>query len=56
VRDGPFTQEATDAATRRPIELASTLLPAAYYHPEYHEAELETLWRRSWVCVPCPRR
>ncbi|HSF86836.1 MAG TPA: SRPBCC family protein [Acidimicrobiia bacterium] len=48
---GRYRTEATYAATRLPVELASTLLPAAYHDPEYHAAELEALWRRSWVCV-----
>ncbi len=46
-----FTDEKTYAATRLPVELASTLLPAAYFDDEYHRIELDTLWRSSWVCV-----
>ncbi len=46
-----YRKETTYAATRLPVELASTLLPGAYHDAGYHSGELEALWRRSWVCV-----
>ncbi len=46
-----FREESTYAATRLPVELASTLAPAAYHDPAYHRVEQEMLWRAGWVCV-----
>ena len=46
-----FRQESTYSSTRVPVELASTLVPAAYHDDDYHAEEIQALWRRSWVCV-----
>lgn len=46
-----FRQESTYSSTRAPVELASTLSPAAYRDDRYHAEELGALWRTSWVCV-----
>ncbi len=41
----------TYRATRRPVELASTLEPDAYRSVEFFERERERVLARSWVCV-----
>ncbi len=46
-----YLAEATYAATRLPVEAATTLLPAAYHDTGFWEAEQERLWGRSWVCA-----
>src|SRR5919109_5022649 len=46
-----FLRGETYAATRLPVELASTLIPDAYTTPEFHALERETLFARSWVPV-----
>jgi choline monooxygenase len=46
-----FTQEETYAATRLPVDLASTLIPDAYTSPEFHALELDAIFARSWVPV-----
>jgi choline monooxygenase len=46
-----FVREETYAATRLPVDLASTLIPDAYTSPEFHALELETVFSRSWVPV-----
>ncbi|MDX1689989.1 MAG: aromatic ring-hydroxylating dioxygenase subunit alpha [Acidimicrobiia bacterium] len=46
-----FFDEQTYRATRLPVELASTLLPAAYHDAAYHAAERDRLWATSWVAV-----
>jgi choline monooxygenase len=46
-----FTREETYAATRLPVDLASTLIPDAYTSPEFHALELERIFGRSWVPV-----
>ncbi|PVY96007.1 aromatic ring-hydroxylating oxygenase subunit alpha [Actinomycetospora cinnamomea] len=46
-----FTEESTYAPTRRPVELASTLLPDAYTSPEFFALERERLFANSWVAV-----
>ena len=46
-----FTREETYAATRLPVDLASTLIPDAYVSPEFRALELETIFARSWVPV-----
>jgi choline monooxygenase len=46
-----FTREETYAATRLPVELASTLIPDAYTSAEFQALELETIFARSWVPV-----
>lgn len=46
-----YAMEETYAATRRPVEHASTLIPDAYRDANYHAEELIRLWARSWVCV-----
>jgi choline monooxygenase len=46
-----FTREETYAATRLPVELASTLIPDAYTSAEFQELELDRVFGRSWVPV-----
>ena len=46
-----FRNEATYSQTRLPVELASTLLPAAYHDVHFFSEEREALWSTSWVCV-----
>jgi choline monooxygenase len=48
-----FTEEHTYEATRRPVDLASTLLPAAYTSPEFFALEQEKVFATSWVAVAC---
>jgi choline monooxygenase len=48
-----FTEEATYAATRRPVSLASTLLPDAYTSAEFFALERERVFGSSWVAVGC---
>jgi choline monooxygenase len=46
-----FTEESTYAATRLPVNAASTLIPDAYVSPDFHELERERVFARSWVPV-----
>lgn len=46
-----FTDPATYAATRRPVEQALTLFPDAYRSDEFFHVEQERVWSRSWVAV-----
>ncbi len=46
-----YLAEETYAATRLPVEAASTLLPQAYHDDGFWAAELDRLWARSWVGV-----
>jgi len=46
-----FTSEETYAATRLPVEQASTLVPDAYTSAEFFALEQERLFARSWVPV-----
>jgi choline monooxygenase len=46
-----FTREETYAATRLPVDLASTLIPDAYTSEEFRTLELERVFARSWVPV-----
>lgn len=46
-----FTEEATYRHTRRPVELASTLIPDAYTSPEFFALERERVFATSWVAV-----
>jgi choline monooxygenase len=46
-----FLREETYAATRLPVDLASTLIPDAYVSDEFHALELETIFGRSWIPV-----
>jgi choline monooxygenase len=46
-----FTREETYAATRLPVDLASTLIPDAYTSPEFFVLELDAVFGRSWVPV-----
>lgn len=46
-----FRNETTYAQTRLPVELASTLTPAAYHDERYFADERQALWSTSWVCV-----
>jgi len=44
-------QGASYAATREPLEHASALPGWCYVSPEWHEREMETLFRRDWLCA-----
>ncbi|HZU20680.1 MAG TPA: aromatic ring-hydroxylating dioxygenase subunit alpha [Gaiellaceae bacterium] len=46
-----FTDPATYAATRRPVNEAWTLIPDAYTSEEFHALERELVFARSWVPV-----
>jgi phenylpropionate dioxygenase-like ring-hydroxylating dioxygenase large terminal subunit len=48
-----FTREETYAATRRPVSLAETLLPAAYTSEAFFALERERVFGSSWVAVGC---
>lgn len=47
---GIFSPE-TYAATRRPLHQASTLPGWCYVSPEWFQREIDTLFRRDWLCV-----
>jgi phenylpropionate dioxygenase-like ring-hydroxylating dioxygenase large terminal subunit len=44
-----FTDPSTYAATRLPVNQASTLIPDAYTSEEFHALERELVFARSWV-------
>jgi choline monooxygenase len=46
-----FTEPSTYAATRLPVDRASTLIPDAYTSEEFHGLERELVFARSWVPV-----
>ncbi|NUR74921.1 MAG: aromatic ring-hydroxylating dioxygenase subunit alpha [Thermoleophilia bacterium] len=46
-----FTEESTYAATRLPVNAASTLIPDAYVSDAFFELERERIFGRSWVPV-----
>ncbi|MEQ3551325.1 aromatic ring-hydroxylating dioxygenase subunit alpha [Pseudonocardia nematodicida] len=46
-----FTDESLYAATRLPVDLASTLLPDAYSSPEFFALEQEKVFAGGWVAV-----
>lgn len=46
-----YRSEETYAATRLPVELASTLIPDAYRDPNFYEVEQQRVWAGGWVCV-----
>ncbi|HKJ56460.1 MAG TPA: aromatic ring-hydroxylating dioxygenase subunit alpha [Nitriliruptoraceae bacterium] len=46
-----WLREETYAATRLPVEQASTLIPDAYRSPAFHDLERETVWAGGWVAV-----
>ena len=46
-----FVREDTYAATRLPVDLASTLIPDAYTSPDFHDLELDRVFARAWVPV-----
>jgi choline monooxygenase len=46
-----FTREETYAATRLPVDRASTLIPDAYVSEEFRALELDRVFGRSWVPV-----
>jgi choline monooxygenase len=48
-----FTREETYAATRRPVDLAQTLIPEAYTSDAFFAVERERIFGRSWVAVGC---
>jgi choline monooxygenase len=48
-----FTHEETYAATRRPVALATTLVPDAYTSGEFFALERERVFGTSWVAVGC---
>lgn len=46
-----FTAESTYEHTRRPVELASTLIPDAYTSPAFFALEQEKVFTNGWVAV-----
>jgi choline monooxygenase len=51
VPEAAFTEESTYAATRLPVNAASTLIPDAYVSEAYRALEQERIFARSWVPV-----
>jgi choline monooxygenase len=49
-----YLEESTYAATRLPVDFASTLIPDAYVEPAFDALERERVFAKSWVpvCVP----
>ena len=39
------------AATRQPLHRASPLPGHCYVSPEWHQREIDTLWKKDWLCV-----
>jgi choline monooxygenase len=39
------------AATRLPLDQASALPGWCYYSPEWHDREVETMFRKDWLCI-----
>jgi choline monooxygenase len=50
MKNGMFASE-TYAATRRPLQQASALPGWCYASPEWYVRELDTLFRRDWLCA-----
>jgi len=48
-----YTREETYAATRRPVDLAQTLLPDAYTSDAFLAIERERVFAASWVVAGC---
>lgn len=46
-----YTREETYQATRRPVQLATTLIPDAYRSASFYEIEQARVFARGWVCV-----
>ena len=46
-----LSREETYAATRLPVDRASTLVPDAYTSPDFHALERERVFERSWIPV-----
>lgn len=46
-----YLSDDTYAATRRPVEQATTLVPQAYRSPSFYELERRQVFARSWVAV-----
>ena len=46
-----FLQADTYAATRLPVDHATSLIPDAYTSPDFHALEQERLFARTWVPV-----
>jgi choline monooxygenase len=51
VSPADFVREETYAATRLPVDLASTLIPDAYTSADFHALERDAIFARSWVPV-----
>jgi choline monooxygenase len=51
VHPDAFTREETYAASRLPVDQASTLIPDAYTSAAFHALELDRVYGRSWVAV-----
>jgi choline monooxygenase len=49
--DVDFTREDTYRRTREHVTLASTLIPEAYYSPQYYSEEQNKVFHSAWVCV-----
>jgi choline monooxygenase len=39
------------AATRKPLHQASPLPGHCYVAPEWHQREIDTIWKKDWLCV-----
>jgi len=48
-----FTHEDTYTATRRPVSLASTLVPEAYTSEDFYGLERDRVFGSGWVAIGC---
>ncbi len=46
-----YTREETYRATRRPVDLATSVIPDVYRSQAFFEVEQERVFGKSWVCV-----
>mmetsp|Transcript_10184 Transcript_10184/g.24276 ORF Transcript_10184/g.24276 Transcript_10184/m.24276 type:complete len:476 (-) Transcript_10184:298-1725(-) len=51
IPDSPWKNPATYAATRRHLDFALSLVPAAYHDASYQEVEREMIWQKKWFAV-----
>lgn len=51
INSDAYAREETYAATRLPVDQASTLIPDAYVSAEFHAFERDRIFARSWVPV-----
>ncbi|MDO8300181.1 aromatic ring-hydroxylating dioxygenase subunit alpha [Lacisediminimonas sp.] len=49
--DDPIFSPALYESTRRPLHEASPMPGACYVSPQWYEREMETMFRKDWLCV-----